>query len=350
VATSANSVTDSLQLIIFSQQLIIFSQQLLIDSISNAGQLPSPEIIIDDIVPVQQRLNNGETLHDDFKKTIIQDNTIYLSFKNELGIYSGLKNDDEVFLREIFNKTQDVFHDINENYQEVGSPDEVLSSKINEIYQLTQIAKKAKLLGPFDKETQDALIEELEPLIGNDEIKRKELFDTSKINSDLLERYLGILARVFKNTDEVKDVKLINDVFNFLLETYISFGFYLIDEVESSNQKLLDSNTITDREIDILKILSSVIPIITQVLMYDGMGHFNIEKMIKAKINELKADAQNNQYMLFLLHLLLVDIDIDKYDYLLDDLLTVINKGVLKTSLVFKLNYYLAFKAYNKPD
>jgi predicted MPP superfamily phosphohydrolase len=288
------------------------------------------------------------TLHADFKDQIISDDNIYLSFKNELEIYSGFKNSDEDFLRKILRKTQQFFE--NMDRRALLDPDESLSEKITTIEEITEAALRLKSAEPFTHEMQDALKEELEPFSTETEIKTKQVFDTTVINSDLIERYLSILSRVFRNTDEVKDSELINEAFDFILNSYIFFGFYLVDEIKETSNAFWQKREVKDKEISILKILTNIIPIVTQVSIYDSLGHYNVEQILKNKISELKKDASKNQYKLFILYLLLIDIDMDRYHDLVDDLMEILTKGSLKTSLVFKLNYYLAFKAYKKKD
>lgn len=41
---------------------------------------------------------------------------------------------------------------------------------------------------------------------------------------------------------------------------------------------------------------------ITQVWLFDGLGHYNIERMIKNEITELEKNIGINQYRLFILY------------------------------------------------
>lgn len=295
-------------------------------------------------------LANYITYNESFKDEIINDDKIFLSFKNELEIYSGLKNDDEVFLNRIYGKTKIFFSELNSKYKKSGETDTLLSEKVQKASQLADIAKRFIASGPLDKETQDEMIEELAPLAINNDIKPKELFDIQNIDSRLLERYISILARVFKNTDEVKNTELIDEIFDFLLDTYISLGFFMMDEAEDNSRQLWEGNELTDDQVNILQFISNIVPIVTQVSMFDGVGHYNIENIIKAKILKLSENSNSNQYKLMVMYLILIDIDLDKNHQLIDTLIDVINKGILKTTLLFKLNYYLSFKAYDKPE
>ena len=97
---------------------------------------------------------------------------------------------------------------------------------------------------------------------------------------------------------------------------------------------------------NIIKIISNFIPLMVQSMLYDGVGHINLKEDINQKIEELLKNKKVNQYKLFLLYFLLIDIDITQRN-LIDKVFENVNKSALKVSTFLKLNYYLAFKAYN---
>ncbi len=96
--------------------------------------------------------------------------------------------------------------------------------------------------------------------------------------------------------------------------------------------------------------ITNFIPLLTQVLLYDGVGHINLKNIITNKIEEYKKDIKNNQYRLFLLYYLLADIDVKGSKKTIDEAIQNISLGPLKVSTYFKMNFYLAFKAYNNPQ
>ncbi|MNY32271.1 hypothetical protein D3C86_1664770 [compost metagenome] len=95
----------------------------------------------------------------------------------------------------------------------------------------------------------------------------------------------------------------------------------------------------------ILETISNVLPFISQINMTDNIAQYNIEKVIIAKINELKKDHKNNQYKLFILYLILMDTDEENIYKYVDDLLEYMELGVLKYSTILKLNYYFSFNS-----
>jgi len=96
----------------------------------------------------------------------------------------------------------------------------------------------------------------------------------------------------------------------------------------------------------ILQLISRMMPVLIQSMLYDGIGHNNIKRLVEEKIELLSKDSAANQYKLFLLYLLLIDIDIKGNKEKINELLAITKMSALKVSIVFKLNFYLAFKAY----
>ena len=162
-----------------------------------------------------------------FLDEVINDD-VYLSFKNEFEIYSGIKNEDVEFLKLIYKKTSDYFSPINKHYKEIGNSDLILISKVsdkNDI-NLEKITKALKPIDPIENEEKDLLKDNFEQISINSEISVKKSYDVSKLDLEIYERYISILARVYKTMDGVTDLKLLSEILDFLLETYINFGFY----------------------------------------------------------------------------------------------------------------------------
>lgn len=282
--------------------------------------------------------------NDTLKQIILSDDSIYLSFKNEIEIYSGMENGDIKFLNEIYCKTKIFFENTNKSFKELGTADQILTIKEQDDVDGNnrKIAENIKPLIPYDEETRDMLKDESDPVNINSAITAKKIFDTSVLTSEIYERYISILARVFKTMDEINDPQVLNDIFDLLLETYINFGFYMIKEFKdqsniTKNAQEVDSNN------NIIELLKKFIPIITQVSFSDGIAHYNIEAIIEKKIDELKLDSRKNQYYLFTLYFVLMDIDEKNILKYTNDVLELLHIGILRYSTILKLNYYYSF-------
>ena len=286
---------------------------------------------------------------------LLKYDSIYLAFKNELEIYSGFNRKDEEFLKKIYNKTISVFSAIEVHYKSFGSIDDNLCKKVGEANDFGKTIKNLIVKNPLNPQLQDAIKDELSPIDSNSDVHLKKYVNTDIVDFELLENYISILSRVFKNSDRIKNIDLIYKIFDHLVEMYCYLGFRLIDEIEEKAKKenlKLSPDEIDDNIIgeEILKLISRFIPILVQSLLYDGIGHVNFREIIIHKIDVLKKDRKNNQYKLFLLYFLLIDTDIKGNKEIVDDVFDNINLSILKVSTLFKLNFYLAFKAYKNKE
>lgn len=174
----------------------------------------------------------------------------------------------------------------------------------------------------------------------------QKLYDVTNLDAELFERYISILARVYKNMDEVDDADILTEIFDFLLETYLNFGFFLIKEIEKDLKEKEEASEDSSKTSNILELLNNFIPILTQVTFSESIAHHNVEAIIINKIEQLKVNAKDNQYKLFILYFLLMDIDENNIIKYTDELLSLMHIGVLRYSSILKLNYYFSFNGH----
>lgn len=270
------------------------------------------------------------------------DDKVYLSFKNEFEIYGGIKNNDSEFLSKIYEKTKKYFKKINSGYNEIGTSELILVSKVSDKndVNLNNIAKALNPLNPLASNHKDLLNDEFDPIDSiKSEVSTKRVFDVAKLDSEVYERYIAILARVFKTMDGVNDSALLSNIIDLLLETYINFGFFIHEEFESELSKIENADNK-----NILEIVTKFLPFITQVTMSDNVSQHNIENLLISKIEEFKKDRKGNQYKLFILYLILMDIDEQNIFNYAEELVDIMEVSVLKYSTILKLNYYFAFR------
>jgi predicted phosphodiesterase len=275
-----------------------------------------------------------------FRDEIINDDKLYLSFKNEFEICSGILNNDLKFYKKIYNKTETFFNLINQRYFSLGKQDTILKSKVtdkNDV-NLKKITQELKTFEPLDNEKKDFINDQNNSLSINSELHIKKIYDVENFNPEIFERYISIFTRVFKTMEGIKDLNLLSNSLDFILNTYINFGFYLYEEIEQELEfKDFD-------ESDILSLISKILPFISQMTMTENIAHYNIEKVIINKINELKNNHKENQYKLFILYFILMDIDENNIFTYTDDVIELINIGILKYSSIIKFKYYFSFK------
>ncbi len=281
-----------------------------------------------------------------FKDEILNDEVKYLAFKNQLEIYSGFKRDDSDFLTRIFNKTK---LKVDPSFNSYNSNKDIeLLTKIKEPEHIEELSRNLSIKKALSSIEIAEIEDTSDEMLINADVHEMFEFDPNQINSELIERYLSILSRVFRNSDEISGHKhLVDSAFNYIIDAYCNFGFYLIDEYSLiSKQEIIneDHNIYDSPALNLLRLISNFAPMICQICLYDGIGHFNLEKMIKDEIIKLEEDIANNQFKLFMLYFLLIDIDIKVNKDYIDKAIDNIKIPILKSAIVFKLNYYLAFK------
>lgn len=285
-----------------------------------------------------------------FKNDILTDEVKFLAFKNQIEIYSGFKRDDLPFLDTVYNKSLSKLNPVFKDYD--LDKDKELLLKIQEpkiVEDFCRDLSIKKSLTSTQKATLEDMTDELQIDADVHEIKQ---MNPLEINSELVERYLSILARTFRNMDEITGHKgKTSDIFNTLINWYCDLGFYIIDEYKEITKQEILKEGITNvedlPELELLRFISNFSPLISQTWLFDGLGHFNLERMIKMEISKLEEDSINNQYKLFMLYFLLLDIDLNSNKEFIKNAMDNLRIPILKFTITIKLSYYLAFKASN---
>ena len=289
-----------------------------------------------------------------FLKTIIKDDNLYLSFSNEFELYAGFKRDDEKFLKKIYKKTKSIYKKINTDFKSSKlSIDNLLKSKILELNELKPMIDSISesLKEGLSSDKKDQMEESALQEIGLDEesqseVKQKEIQIIDE-SIESLEKSIFILGRVFKNVDEVKSNDKVHDIFDYIIDSSCQWGFKVIDEIKLNDITDLLKTDNEDNAQKLLKIVTNFIPTLVQARVNDMLGDKNLENVINDEINILIQDKNNNQYKLFILYFLLLDINLVKYKNRIDEIIELITIPVLRYSILLKLNYYLGFKINN---
>ena len=287
---------------------------------------------------------------------IIADDSLYLSFKNEFEIYSGFtrsEKENRDFLEQVYNKTRKVFDKLHEKYE--GDLDVLLMNNIGdkELLSLSTSISQIDInddIMPLSDEERDDYLDEIKDssVIRQVEVKPKKIYDTSIKKFDILERYLLINGRVFRNIENIKDANYYNEIFKFILNSSCKLGFLLVEELEKSenDNKVADFN-LKDAKKGILQLISNFLPSVVQGFIHEAIGHINIEQIILNNISELEKNYRINQYQLFILYSLLLDLDLRKYKYVIDSMIAHSKMGVIRSSILIKLLHLLLLKCYD---
>lgn len=208
------------------------------------------------------------TQDEKFKSEIIGDEKKYLAFKNQLEIYSGLKNSDSNFLKFVFDKTESKVQTLFSNYS--SNKDEELLEKIKIPEAIEKESKElsTKALSSIQAAEVEDMVDEAKSL--NSEVHLMVDIDPSETSIDVLGRYLSILSRVFKNVDQVND-EIIDpvEVFRKIISNYCDFSFFIIEELSKKTKATLLSadfvNIEEEEAFRLLKIMANFSPLLAQM-------------------------------------------------------------------------------------
>jgi hypothetical protein len=145
----------------------------------------------------------------------------------------------------------------------------------------------------------------------------------------------------------VKNTSLTNEVFDFIIESSCNFGFVVMDDFEVMP---LDVDLTKDDRKFIVKLFAHFMPLVVQAFLSESLNENNLERIYREKIESLKKNSKENQFKLFLLYNLLIDLDLSNNYKLLEELTDIITIGILKISILAKLHFYLRFKSFNNPS
>lgn len=289
-----------------------------------------------------------------FLNQVLQDDNYYLSFKNEFEIYSGFQRseaENKDFLTTIFEKTKSVFKELMESMS--GELDIRLNNSLQDkpeldfSHSINQIASTD--LAPLSDDEKDDYYEQNTINVNKvSDVRPKKIYDVSTKNCEILERYLVINGRVFRNIENINDKRLINNVFDFMIEASCNLGFALILELETNvdDTKIKEFKHNDIRQF-MIELMNNYLPSVVQSFVSEVIGHINLEVIILEKIRFCKTDLKNNQYKLFILNSLLIDIDLRKYKYVLDEMIEQCKMSIIRSSLLLKLMNLLLFKCYD---
>lgn len=287
------------------------------------------------------------TKDEDFRQEVLCDEKKFIAFKNQIEIYSGFKRDDYQFLKIVYERVHEKLNCIFSKYDH--DKDKELLNKIktkNEVEQFCREISVKRTLSSLEKAKIEDTTSELE---FNSEVHLIKDININDINSELLERYLSILARTFRSIDDVTGHKSdIDNMFKYIIDSYCDLGFYLVEEFERFAKQEFESEKEIDLhdfpELELLSFISSFTPLICQVWLFDGVGHYNLERKIRTEIETILRSEPISEYRLFILCFLLLDIDLVGNKDCIEIAMKHIKIPVLKYAIVIKLNYYLAFK------
>lgn len=299
-------------------------------------------------------LANYMAINEDFRNKVLNSDEWYLSFTNELEFYAGLNPSDENLLDQVFTRTQIAFESSFKKYlpaEENVTIDGVLQSKIKKVLDLSAVTNIAQSSSPLSPDEADQLKDRL---LGEGiwqdpeaELVKKEMLAWEEASTDNLETYLFSLCRVFRNLDDIHDRNMIHEVLDYIIDATCILGFSFIEDTERDlGEDLNDKKHLSN----MVNFLANFTPIITQTMLNDALNHFSFKRLFIEKIEELNKERKKNQYKLFLLHFLLVDLNPANQTQFIEDVIEKVTLPTLRSANLMKLYIYKFFNCHKKPD
>ncbi len=284
----------------------------------------------------------------EFRDYILGNPNLYLAFKNEWDIYSGFCRNDGSFLQGIADKT----------YNSIGAIlnvpcdqlDSVLIRKGQAFSFFEDKYRKILASASLSSAEKAAVEDSIDSLTLDAEVKPIDDYIKGGLTPDIVERYLFILGRVYRNSDGIpNDFKALKKtVFESILLYYTNFAFYSIDYIAIRTENAFRESGFEfsdSQEKALLKLVTDFSPLVAQVSLTDSIGHKSMAALLKKRLEGIQDDIETNQYLAFMLVFVLADIDLEASLGLIKGIMSRISIPILKTMLYLKLNYYMAFKA-----
>ncbi|RSK34462.1 STAND family AAA ATPase [Hymenobacter metallilatus] len=289
----------------------------------------------------------------DFRNRIIEDNFAYLSFKNELEMYAGSNRRDEDFLLRIYNKTKNIFSNVQLEFAEINIESSIQSLTCNPNDELIKKGvSEFKKLSEEERDNleDDAISTNIMLADRNCEVRVKDAVELDSNDIFSLEKSLYILGRVFKNADQIDNVELINEIFDYIIDSTCKWGLKMFQTLKLT--EINDNEGKTQHE-KILQLMQQLLPVIVESRIFDMIGASNMQNIIKRKIKNIqlnKPEIPNNQFKLFILMYLLSDIDLRKNIDYISESMESIKAPILKYGIILKILYYMHFKVDELPE
>ncbi|CAG4992158.1 3',5'-cyclic adenosine monophosphate phosphodiesterase CpdA [Dyadobacter sp. CECT 9275] len=287
-----------------------------------------------------------------YKNEILHD-VNYLSFGNEFELYAGFEGNDINFIEDLFKITKDIYCSTNNKYGNKNEIDGVLIKKFEDFIgvKITLSLKEQfdKGMEALEPEEKDEMMDEFRPInVSTEEVKLKESYIEIQGTVENLERSLRILSRVFRNSS-FDNIDLSSRLLDFILLSSCHLGFFIVDSIKEENFWPPNDNKDREKSEALLQMTVRFMPLIINTFLTDALAQDNLERLIKRKLEELK-NSDKNEFQTMLLYFLLIDTNPTKGILYVRELISKIQLGILRHTILIKLYTYLVFFSFGNKD
>ena len=285
-----------------------------------------------------------------FLDSILNSDELFLSFSNELEILSGMTRSDTHLLETLYARAENIYAQIRKNFKlptDKSHFKKMLSQTLSG-ESVPQISPTE--LAPLAPEEQDDFLEEFNSNV-HSEVTAKKTFKKGDVNTDIFARHIFVLSRAFRNSDGITEKDKITKYLSFVIEAGCDLVYCSVEEFEILSEKKYEA---------MKKFVSAYSSIITQVFLYDAVGHINLKNLLLEKIsdlsgangnpNEIESTIQSNQFHLFVTYFLLIETDVESFFDKIEELIEITTNATIRNSILAKLYFYLVFKSHKKPE
>ena len=169
------------------------------------------------------------------------------------------------------------------------------------------------------------------------QVSQKRIYDSIEKNSQNLEKFLFILARVFRNSN-INDSVLSDKVLDFILDSTCNLSFLILEEgLNETNPS------------EYLSLLSTFTPFVAQGFLSEALSQSNLETLFLDKIEHLK-EGEGNDFKLYILYNLVIDLDLKSNKKYIPDMIKYTSNNIIKFAILSKLLSHLMFGIYLSED
>lgn len=265
----------------------------------------------------------------DLKKRILGDDCTYFSFGTEFELYSGFEKDDFDTVRDVLGKTRKIMKPLSDN-EDYNQIDERLVQEIIVTQDGTLPAKLVTHIAEMDNNDSEDLLPVLNIPFNESKVVPKTVLTEIPATLENVEKALFILSRMYRNSNVCNDAVLSDEILDFVLSGVCNMGFLLPEDAKNFNMDNEDYK-------EYVQMVSNIMPILVQTYFYDAISQQNLVRVFETKLNQLKQSPEGNQFKIFILSFIIVDLNPKTNFKYIDDALKYLTNRVLRFTFAHKL-------------
>lgn len=271
----------------------------------------------------------------DFKKHVLSEEH-FLHFVDELDYYSGLNIDDagllELTVDRMYSEYSGFLSKIESTQYTYDNHFETLKTLVDHL----DHSDIEKITDEGNKQTDEDLEREQDKQL-SDKQNSKIVKKDKELNPIVrLERLWILAAKVLKNTEEIKVENLKSEAFSKIIRCSIAFATIY----KHLLTKYLENTSVDQMKNEQLNILSKILPVIHQVLVYQTLGTGKLTIVLQEKIEEILKDNSVSDFEKFLCVFIYADLKgKNRFEYI-SSLIKNIKRYYIKDMIFMKLQEY----------